>query len=393
MTSAGIGCARDVEDAGAQGNRYTRLPRKVRGEGRRLVRRNVVGVLGGLVLVLAACGSPAAPAQPQASAAGAPSEADLAAYKGADRTQVLEARARQEGGPIVIYSNGTVMQPVVDAFEKKYPFIKVQIVTGDAATISRRVTDEYKAGRHDVDGFETSIEGLILPGQQGVLQAYNSPELANYPDKVKSPQGYWTIVRESYIGLGYNTNKLKEPEVPHSFHDLADPRWKGRMAVSDSTSTGANFVGTMLMKESEDFVRSLKAQNVRVIQGSGRVVADLIISGEVDLSPTIYNSHVADSSKKGAPIGWVPLQPDYVTEVVFALASHAPHPASTLLLADYLLSKEGQQGYQAIGYGSDHKDLTKPETTFDKAYLSLDPSYVQSFPRWSKLFQETFLSN
>src|SRR5947209_424353 len=177
-----------------------------------------------LLLLVLGCGSPA-PAAPSS----APSEADLAMYQGADRTQVLEARARQEGGQIVIYSNGTVMQPVLDVFEKKYPFLKAQIVTGDATTISRRVTDEYRAGRHDVDGFETSVEGLILPGQQGVLQAYTSPELGNYPDKVKSPQGYWTIVRESYIGLGYNTNKLKEAEVPHAYHDLADPKWNGRM--------------------------------------------------------------------------------------------------------------------------------------------------------------------
>lgn len=339
-----------------------------------------------LLLLVLGCGSPA-PAAPSS----APSEADLAMYQGADRTQVLEARARQEGGQIVIYSNGTVMQPVLDVFEKKYPFLKAQIVTGDATTISRRVTDEYRAGRHDVDGFETSVEGLILPGQQGVLQAYTSPELVNYPDKVKSPQGYWTIVRESYIGLGYNTNKLKEAEVPHAYHDLADPKWKGRMAVSDSASTGANLVGAILTRENEDFVRSLKSQNVRVIQGSGRVVADLIISGEVDLSPTIYNSHVADSASKGAPIGWVPLEPDYVTEVVFALASQAPHPASTLLLADFLLSKEGQQLYQGIGYGSSNLQLANKATSFDKAYFSLDPNYVQSFPRWSKLFQETFL--
>jgi ABC-type Fe3+ transport system substrate-binding protein len=346
-----------------------------------------------LALVLG-CGSaaPSAPPAAQPTAGGAPqSEADLAQYKGADRTQVLEARAREEGGPVVIYSNGTVMQPLLNQFEKKYPFLKVQLVTGDAATISRRVTDEYKAGRHDVDGFETSIEGLILPGQQGVLQAYYSPELTNYPDKVKSPQGYWTIVRESYIGLGFNTNKLKEAEVPHSYHELGDPKWKGRMAVSDSTSTGANLVGAMLTRENEEFVRSLKAQNIRVIQGTGRVVADLIISGEVDLSPTIYNSHVADSASKGAPIAWVALEPDYVTEVVFAIASQAPHPAATLLLADYLLSKEGQELYQTIGYGSSYAGLVNKETSFEKLYASLDPSYVQNFPRWSKLFQETFL--
>lgn len=358
--------------------------------------RTLPSMLVFLALWLSAC-SPA-PAAPTAGggAAGAPGKprtvAELAQYKGADRTSVLEARAREEGGPVVIYSPGTVMKPVLDAFQKKYPFITVQLVTGDAATTSRRAVDEYKAGRFDVDGFETSVEGVLIPSQQGVLQSYYSPELANYDDKVKNPQGFWTIARESYIGLGYNTTKLKASEVPKTYKELADPKWKGRMAVSNSTSTGANVVGTMLLKESEDFVRSLKSQNVRVIQGSGRVVADLIISGEVDLSPTIFNSHVSDSSKKGAPIAWQPLEPTYVTEVVIALAAKAPHPASTLLLADFALSKEGQQIYQSIGYGSEHKELARSETTFEKAFLSLQPGYVESFPKWSKIFQDTFVS-
>lgn len=346
-----------------------------------------------LALWMAACSGPAPAAPAGGGASGKPQTvAELAQYKGADRQQVLEARAREEGGPVIIYSPGTNMKPVLDAFQKKYPFITVQLVTGDAAVTSRRAVDEYKAGRYDVDGFETSVEGVLIPSQQGVLQPYYSPHLEYYDARVKHPEGYWTIVRESYIGLGYNTNKVQASEVPKTYRDLADPKWKGRMAVSNSTSTGANIVGTMLTRESEDFVRSLKSQDIRVIQGSGRVVADLIISGEVDLSPTIFNSHVDASRAKGAPIAWQPLEPTYVTEVVFALASRAPHPASTLLLADFALSREGQEVYKANGYGSEHKEVATPETSFEKAFLSLQPDYVENFPKWSKIFQETFIS-
>ena len=31
---------------------------------------------------------------------------------------------------------------------------------------------------------------------------------------------------------------------------------------------------------------------------------DFWIEGEVALSPTIYNSHIAESAKKGAPLAW-----------------------------------------------------------------------------------------
>lgn len=348
--------------------------------------------IGALLLCLLAACAPASTSRAPVASGKPQTVAELAQYRGADRQQLLEERARQEGGPVVIYSSGTIMKPLLDALEKKYPFFKAQIIAADSTAISRRVVEEYKAARYDVDGFELSIQGLLIPAEQDVLQSYYSPELSHYPDSVKQHQGYWTIIRASYIGLGYNTSRVTAQEVPKGFRDLADPKWRGRMAVSNSLGTGANWVGTILQRETEDFVRSLKSQNFKAIEGSGRVVADLIIAGEVDVSPTIYNSHVFDSQKKGAPIAWVPMESNFVTEVTFAMASHAPHPASTLLLADFALSREGQEMYKAMGYGSAHDQAQSADMQFEKAYFTSLPDYEERLDKWSRVFKEVFLT-
>jgi iron(III) transport system substrate-binding protein len=146
------------------------------------------------------------------------------------------------------------------------------------------------------------------------------------------------------------------------------------------------------MKESEDYVRSLKSQKFKIVDGPGRAVADAITAGEADLSPTVYNSHAADSHKRGGPIAWAPMDYNFVTEVVYAIAAHAPHPASALLLGDFLLSREGQELYKAAGYGSAHDEAQGGQANFEKAYFTNMPDYQARFEQWSRLFQEVFLT-
>ena len=78
-------------------------------------------------------------------------------------------------------------------------------------------------------------------------------------------------------------------------------------------------------------MRKLGTQNIRVYNLTGRALANLMTSGEVALSPTIYNSHVAASADKGAPLGWFAPGPVPVTDTGVAIARKAPHPHAAML--------------------------------------------------------------
>jgi hypothetical protein len=47
--------------------------------------------------------------------------------------------------------------------------------------------------------------------------------------------------------------------------------------------------------------------------------------------------------------------------------------------------------YQASGYGTANTQLATKETSFEKSYLPLEPTYLQSFDTWAKLFQSSLL--
>ncbi len=112
------------------------------------------------------------------------------------------------------------------------------------------------------------------------------------------------VVRESYTGIGFNTKLLPSDKAPKTYQALLDPQWKGKMAISGVSTTAVNWVGTMLIVAGPDFVRKLGQQNIRIYNLTGRALANLMSAGEVALSPTIYNSHVAASADKGAPLAW-----------------------------------------------------------------------------------------
>jgi iron(III) transport system substrate-binding protein len=315
--------------------------------------------------------------------------AEIANYAGADRQQMLEAGARREAS-LMLYATGTQIQPLVDRFMQKYPFIKVSMPRASSIDVTRKVIEEYAAGLYQVDAYELSSYGLVVPREEGLLQPFTSPELAAYAAGAIEPGRNWVSVRESYLGIGYNTQKISAADAPKSYQDLLDPRWKGKMAISGSLSTSANWVGGMLITLGRDYVQKLGRQDIRIYELTGRALANLMIAGEVPLSPTIYNSHVEASRAQGAPIAWNLPGPVPVTDTSTALALKAPHPHAAMLLIDFLLSEEGQAMYRDLGYapsrtGMEPKDL--PPLT--KLYLTNRPNYVQEFEQWTALVRDT----
>ena len=139
-----------------------------------------------------------------------------------------------------------------------------------------------------------------------------------------------------------------------------------------------------------DYVKKLGQQDIRVYELSGRALANLTISGEVPLSPTIYNSHVEASRAQGAPIAWNLPGPVAVTDTSTALALKAPHPHAAMLLIDFLMSKEGQAMYRELGYVPSRNGMApKDLPVLQKLYLTNRPNYVQEFEQWAALVQQT----
>jgi iron(III) transport system substrate-binding protein len=338
--------------------------------------------IGGVVALAALLAGAVAQAQP------APVEA-IANLAGTDRQRMLEAGARREGA-LLLYTTGTQIKPLLDRFAEKYPYLKVELVRAGPTDVARRVLEEYRAGFEKVDAFELSSNGLILPRDENVLQAFQSPELAAFAPEAVEPKRHWVVVRESFIGVGVNTKLVAADKAPRTYQDLLDAQWRGRMALSGSSTTPINWVGAMVILHGAEFVRKLGLQNIRIYNITGRALANLMLSGEVALSPTIYNSHVIESSKRGAPLAWHAPGPVSVTDAVVAIARKAPHPHAAMLFIDFAMSKEGALIYEDIGYYSPRRDMAAG-ASLQKLYLTNRPNYLREYDDWARLYQDVFV--
>ena len=284
----------------------------------------------------------------------------LAAYNKPDREKMLYSGAQTEG-KITWYTSlaGDSYKQLAAAFEAKYPGVKVESYRATRQEMSARVMAEAQSKRYIADTFETTIPLLKLLKENQMLVPYYFPTHAKFPDQVKEkgPKGlfYWAIDRESHIGLAYNKNMIAANVAPKNYDGLLRPELKDKIAFAGS-DTGVTVVGALLKFKGEEFVKKLRVQSPAMHNVSGRALLDMVISGEVGVSPTTFRNHVEVSLKAGAPIEWRPMDVVPSNSGSTGISANAPHPHTALLLADFILGEGGQKVLEQYEYGNPTKD-------------------------------------
>jgi ABC-type Fe3+ transport system substrate-binding protein len=272
---------------------------------------------------------------------------DIALYNKPDRQKILVEGARKEG-KVSWYTSlivDQVVRPVKEAFEKEYPFIQIEFFRGNSERLVQKMLAEYQGKRYEVDIVDGTVTAPMVR-RAGYLQRFSSPSLADYPPELKDPQGYWGVSNVYFFALGFNTRMVKPSEVPKTYEDLLNPRWKGQMMWSTSRGSGApmfigNILQTMGQEAGKTYLQKLKAQNVAKTTASNRQLLDLVIAGEYPLALHIFNHHAYISKSAGAPADWHVLEPASATINTISPVTRAPHPRLDALLT--LFVERGQR--------------------------------------------------
>lgn len=283
-------------------------------------------------------------------AALAQSQEEILNYTGADRETFLVNGAKTEGA-LVLYSAMIVdqaLRPLTEAFMAKYPGIKVEFWRGDSEDIAQRVLTEERSGNVVVDVVEgTSVAANLI--KAGVMQKFTSPQLEEYPEAYRDPDHLWAATRISYYCMAYNTDKVKPEEVPKSYEDLLDPKWKGQIAWRIGSESGTPLFITNLRtawgeEKAEDYLKKLAGQQiVNFGAGSARTLVDRVMAGEYLFAVNIFCHHPLISKAKGAPVDSQLMDPVASTTATLLIPQKIRHPHAAALFADFLLSEDGQK--------------------------------------------------
>jgi len=262
--------------------------------------------------------------------------------------------------------------------------------------IMQRTMSEAAAGRYDVDVIHFGSPEMEALARENILEPVDSPVHADLQPGSVPAHKQWAATLLSVWVQAYNTDLVRRDELPKSYRDLLDPRWKGRLGIEakdqDWFASVADVVGGAGGGEGEGiaFFRQLAATNGVSVRVGHTLLNNMVISGEVPLALTLYNYMPEQAKKKGAPIDWFTLEPAIARSNAVGIARRAPHPAAARLFYDYLLGEEAQRSFVSMDYVPSNTKVPSPLAGVK--ILQTDPvRTLDEADKWTKLFEGTLL--
>jgi iron(III) transport system substrate-binding protein len=335
-------------------------------------------------LFVVGCGSGPAPA------ATAVTTADLGLYEGADRTERLIEGAKREG-EITIYTSAQTsdLGAVVEAYEKKYG-IKASIWRAGSEAVLNRAVQEARAGRHTVDVLETNGPELESLSREQILQIVKSPHHKDLIAPAIRPHGEWVGTRLNVFVQAYNTKLVKKEELPKTWDDLTDPKWKGRLGIEQEDSDWlAGIYGEIGEERAAKVFKQITATNGVSVRKGHTLLTQLVASGEVPLALTVYNYKAEQMRREGAPIDWFTIGNAIARPNGVGVARDAPHPYAAMLFYDFELSEEGQTIFAQREFVP---TSTKVDTPLNKVPMTFVDARVaiDEYDKWKNLYTDLF---
>jgi len=250
--------------------------------------------------------------------------------------------AAKKEGEVVWYTSMNVSdsRPLLDAFEKKYPFIKGKLFRASSEKTLNRILTETRAGEWGFDTVALSEIGFLV--ENNLTSPYVSPESKAYIAKFKDPKGHWTALYNNYYVIGYNTNMVSAKDAPKDWEDFLDPKWKGKISIDQEEYEWFATLNRDWGKEkAQKYMKALANQNIQWRKGH-TLIANLMSAGEFPVA-IVYAHRIESMKKKGAPVEWVnTVDPVVVSTNGIAISAKPKHPNAAKLFIDFALSKEGQ---------------------------------------------------
>ncbi len=196
--------------------------------------------------------------------------------------ELIEA-ARKEGK--IVYYTADFTEPeqeIIKAFNKRFPFVKVEMVRAPGGQLITRVKTEAAAGKLLADVVDHSDRGL-MQGIADLFQDYAPPNAADYRDDVQVSPKLWPRTTLGW-SIAYNTELEKNP--PKTWMDLSKPQY-GPKKIGQVIAPSGGTTWTRVMFErqvlGEDYWKK-QAATQPVLYPSGAPTSDALVRGEISIA-------------------------------------------------------------------------------------------------------------
>ena len=214
-----------------------------------------------------------------------------------------ESAKKDEKMELVLLSAGKEAESIaiIEAFNKEYPNITVTHLEKDSGDVLTLV--QQKSSDSDV---------VLLIAQDSLepmaknLYPYKNVNDAKFDAAYKDAEGRWYACSMPLQTFMYNTDLLKGDDIPKSWFDLADPKYKGKIIMTDPSSSGSAYAQLYMMyKLTGDLSLAKKiAENGTVYVTDSKAGPQAVARGEYALTMT-GESNVSSAMKNGSPVNYL----------------------------------------------------------------------------------------
>jgi iron(III) transport system substrate-binding protein len=249
-------------------------------------------------------------------------------------------------GKASFYANITAVEPIMEAFNKATGVDGVYTRISTSKYLATVLT-EFEAGKLTADVLQSPMPIMETLKAKGVFTPYRSPSAAGYPAWASKDDTIMQFGIE-YVAPLYNKELIKPADVPKSYMDLTDPKWKDKIVMPNPSTHATTISWLVGLKEAKifgddagwaKFVKGLAANNPMFVKSFGPSPGP-IESGEKLLGISMPKYIITHAP---APLDWVRVDTILGTPRGIAIAAKAPNPKAAKVFVDYWLSKDAMQ--------------------------------------------------
>ncbi len=288
-------------------------------------------------------------------------------------------------------------QQLADKFQQDTG-IKVQLLRTGGQAVLRRLQQEVAAGRPGADVMTMSDAGAANGlAKQGRFVAFRPNGYDQVVREAKDKDGRWIAQRLSIVGIPVRSDKVAESDMPKTWSDLKQPKYKGLMVMPDPSFTAIQLVvvGMLSKQLGWEFYKALRANDTMIVQGHQQVFATMQqgerVIGAEGADPRSFSEGREVPNQKMV----------YPTEGVFIVSSptavikDAAHPNAAKLFAQFMISPVAQNMIAAGGIHSSRIDVAPPPgqpALSEVKFLPVDLDLIEARgrelkARFSEIFQ------
>lgn len=322
----------------------------------------------------------------------------LAFGTGAKAQDKADVEAAKKEGKVVWYTSTPVEigQRIAKMFEAQYG-IKVEMFRSGGSAILRRFLQENQAKRINADLLTTSDPAAAIElGEQGLFVPFKPTNFDKIPEGAKDPDGNYIAQRLNIITIYVRSDKITGADVPRTWDALLDPRYKGKLVMTDPsfTSLQLSVVGMNAKLKGWDYYEKLRQNDIMIVQ-SNQQVSDMIKRGERVVAAGALDSYAAEDRKDGHPIETIyPTDGTYVIPSPTSVVKGSPNPNAGKLLAEFMIGDEVQKLFPEEGSYAARIDMTPPTgspAVKDIKLITVDYEFLRKQgPVVKKKFNEIF---